>query len=588
MTDLAARAWKRSLRAEPPLAPEPGQTLSELKAKRPLETARTRLMVAGAIFALCFVALAVRLIGIGFLDADNDKHAKAGRTTNAVGLARADIVDRNGTLLATNLPMVSLYVDQSEVIDVAQSVDRLRSVLPEFEPKGLTARITGKARYVPLKRNLTPEQEYAINRLGLPGFHFEHTERRVYPHGQLFAHVLGYTDIDNHGLSGLEKALDRQLVAGPDADGRAPLALSLDIRVQHALAEELSDTIAAFQGVGGAGVVLDVETGEIIALVSLPSFDPNGKKTSDNVDQFNRVTLGVYELGSTFKAFTLAMALDYGVVGFNDGYDASQPIKIARYTITDDHPQNRWLSVPEIFMHSSNIGAAKMALDVGGARQKAFLKRLGLLDPLPLEVPEVGTPLRPQQWRDINTMTIAFGHGVAVTPLHLVTGVATLVNGGIMHPPTLLKREVGAAVPGERVLKPGTSEQMRRLLRLVVTDGTGKRASAPGYLVGGKTGTAEKASIAGYRKKSLISTFVGAFPINAPRYAVLAMIDEPKGNATTFGFATAGWTVAPAVSRLVTRIAPLLGVEPIDEESEPIRNELTIREVSLGAPFEAL
>ena len=579
MTDLATSSWKKSLTVEPPLAAEPGQRLSEGRAKRPIEVARTRLLVAGVVFALCFGVLGVRILGLAITEDVEVAQSTTGREAGTLGLARADIVDRNGMLLATNLPTVSLYVDQTKVIDPAADADKLRTVLPEYSRETLVKRIIGDGRYVWIKRNLTPEQEYQINRLGLPGFAFEREERRVYPQGPLFAHVLGYTGVDNHGLSGLERGLDRSLATGRRD---APVMLSLDLRVQHILAEELSRAITEFEGVGGAGVVLDVDSGEIVAMVSLPSFDPNGKKQQDDPDQFNRVTKGVYELGSTFKAFTLAMALDYDVVNLHGGYDASAPIHIARFTISDDHPQNRWLTVPEIFMHSSNIGAAKMALDVGAARQRAFLKKLGLLNPIALEIPEVGEPLAPtsKEWRDISTMTIAFGHGVAITPLHLVSGLATLVNGGISRQPTLIKQPAGAAAPGKRVIKAETSEVMRRLLRLVVTDGTGKNASAPGYLVGGKTGTAEKASAAGYSKKSLISTFVGAFPMTHPRYVVLAMIDEPKGNKASFGFATAGWTAAPVVSRVVTRVAPLLGIEPVDEESEPVRQELVVREIS--------
>ena len=579
MTDLATGNWKECLNVEAPLTAEPGQHLSESRAKRPLEMARTRMLVAGVVFALCFGVLSVRIVELAITEDDHGAGASAKYQAGAFSLARADIVDRSGMLLATNLPTVSLFVDQTKVLDVDVAAAKLNRVLPELSHDALIRRIKGKARYVWIKRGLTPDQEYEINRLGLPGFAFEREERRVYPQGSLFAHVLGYTGVDNHGLSGVERGLDQQLTA--DADG-APIALSLDLRVQHVLTEELSCAITDFGGIGGAGVVLDVDTGEIIAMVSLPSYDPNGKKQQDDPDQFNRVTKGVYELGSTFKAFTLAMALDYGVVDLDSGYDASKPIHISRFTINDDHPQNRWLSVPEIFMYSSNIGAAKMALDVGATRQRAFLKKIGLLDPVKLEIPEVSEPLSPskQDWRDLSTMTIAFGHGVAVTPLHLVSGIAALVNGGILRPATLIKQAAGATALGNRVIKAETSEIMRRLLRLVVTDGTGKKASAPGYLVGGKTGTAEKPSAGGYSKKSLISTFVGAFPMNAPRYVVLAMIDEPKGNESTFGFATAGWTAAPMISRLITRTAPLLGVEPIDEDASPVLHEMMVRDLS--------
>jgi cell division protein FtsI (penicillin-binding protein 3) len=529
------------------------------------------------------VVLAGRILGLALFDDAEASGGHAARATAAAATkARADIVDRNGMLLATNLPSVSLHVDQSEVLDAAEAADKLASVLPHLSRATLLARITGSARFAWVERNLTPDQAYAINRLGLPGFGFERTERRVYLQGPLIAHVLGYTGVDNHGLAGIERGLDARLQEGA-ATGARPIALSLDLRVQHVVAEELQRTIDEFQAVGGAGVVLDVDTAEVVALVSLPSFDPNGRKAVDNEEEFNRVTKGIYELGSTFKAFTIAMALDYGVCDLDDGYDASKPIRISRFTITDDHPQNRWLTVPEIFMHSSNIGAAKMAVEVGAERQKEFLERFGLLAALPLELPETGRPRFPKKWREINTMTIAFGHGVAVTPLHLANGIATLVNGGVLRRPTFLKEQPGEKVPGDQVIAPETSAKMRKLLRLVVTEGTGQKAAAAGYLVGGKTGTAEKPGLSGYRKKSLISTFVAAFPINAPRYVVLAMIDEPKGNRATFGFATAGWTAAPAAGRIIERIAPLLGIEPVDEAEATVKDGLELHQVALEA-----
>lgn len=582
MTDLATRTWKRALNAPPPLTVEPGEQLSEARARRPIEVARTRLLIAGAAFALCFAVLAFRIVGLAIFD-DSESRAIGGQAVaSSVAPGRADIVDRNGALLATNLPTVSLFADQTLVLDAGHAADRLRTVFPNYSREALIAKIKGNSRHAWIERNLTPDQAHQINQLGLPGFGFERTERRVYLQGPLFAHVLGYTNVDNHGLAGIELGLDTKLQAA-DRASTAPFALSLDLRVQHALVDELNDAIAEFEAVGGAGVVIDVDTAEVLALVSLPSFDPNGKRKADNDEEFNRVTKGIYELGSTFKAFTIAMALDYGVVDMKDGYDASHPIRVARYTIRDDHPQNRWLSVPEIFMHSSNIGAAKMALDVGGERQRDFLERLGLLSAMQLELPEVGAPQMPKPWREINTMTIAFGHGLSITPLHLANGIATLVNGGKLRRPTFVKQPDSAAVPGDQVISPETSEKMRKLLRLVVTEGTGQKASAPGYLVGGKTGTAEKAAAGGYQRKSLISTFVGAFPMQRPRYVVLAMIDEPKGNRSTYGFATAGWTAAPVVGRVIARIAPLLGIEPVDEEAEPIHRELDIREASHGA-----
>jgi cell division protein FtsI (penicillin-binding protein 3) len=586
VTDLAARAWRGQRARKPGGAWRASRRTTPRDAAKPLEVARSRLVIAGVVFALGFVALGIKVIGLSLNSDMATQRPSASQSETALSLARADIVDRNGNLLATDLPTTSLYIDQTQILDPVEAADQLRTVLPELDRGGLIDRTSGSNHFVWLKRNLTPEQQYQINRLGVPGFGFQREEKRVYPFGPLFAHALGVTGIDNYGLSGIEHALNTRL-AGDGKTSGAPLQLALDLRVQHALTEELLSSIEAFQAVGGAGLVMDATNGEILALASLPSFDPNGVRAPNDEEMFNRVTLGVYELGSTFKSFTVAMALDYGVVDLSSGYDASQPIHIGRFTIRDDHPRNRWLTVPEIFTYSSNIGAAKIALDVGGTRQRAFLGRLGMFDTVPLELPELGHPLVPKQWQEINTMTIAFGHGIAVTPLHLARGFAALVNGGILPEPTLLRRAPGEPVPGKRVIKAETSDVMRQLLRQVVTDGTGKKAAAPGYLIGGKTGTAEKVALGGYRKNSLLTVFIGAFPMNAPKYVVLTMLDEPKGNKASFGFATAGWTAAPVVGRVVSRVAPLLGVEPVDEDAPPSHEELLVQNPPSGAKLAA-
>jgi cell division protein FtsI (penicillin-binding protein 3) len=325
---------------------------------------------------------------------------------------------------------------------------------------------------------------------------------------------------------------------------------------------------------------MDARTGEVLAMVSLPDFDPNQPDSIDGEPRFNRATLGVYEMGSTFKIFTTAMALDSGKVTLQGGYDASEPIRIARYVIRDFHAKKRWLSVPEIFMYSSNIGSVKMALDVGPSAQRAFLRNLGMLTPSPVEITEVGAPLAPGQWRDINAMTIAFGHGIAVSPMQLVSGVAAMVNGGVLYPPTLIRRPPGELLVGKRVISARTSEKIRRLLRLVVEHGTGGKAEATGFLVGGKTGTAEKVVGRRYKAKALMSSFVGAFPMNDPRYVVFAMLDEPTGTKETFGYATGGWVAAPVVGNVISRIGPMLGVRPVDEEAPAIRRQMAIEIVT--------
>jgi cell division protein FtsI (penicillin-binding protein 3) len=352
--------------------------------------------------------------------------------------------------------------------------------------------------------------------------------------------------------------------------------LSLDIRLQYILRDEISRQIAEFSAIGGMGIIMDVNTGEVLAMVSLPDFDPNSPGTATEQTIFNRATLGLYEMGSTFKIFNTAMALESHTATLASSYDATNPIHIGRFTIHDDHPQRRWLTVPEIFEYSSNIGSAKMALEAGTERQKDFLGRLGLLKAPGFELPEIAAPLVPSPWQPINTMTIAFGHGISVSPLQTVTAVSAVVNGGVMHRATLVKHPDGEAVSGQQVLSNRTSEDMRKLLRLVVERGTGKLAAAPGYLVGGKTGTAEKVSGHHYARHALLSSFIGVFPINDPRYVIMVSVDEPHGNAKSFGYATGGWVAAPAVSRIVTRIAPLVGIQPVDEDSPEIRRSLMV------------
>jgi cell division protein FtsI (penicillin-binding protein 3) len=392
----------------------------------------------------------------------------------------------------------------------------------------------------------------------------------MYPMGSLAAHALGFTDIDNKGLTGIERYFDKELRTRQDN-----MALSIDVRVQHVLEHELGVAMKKFSAIGAAGLVMDVTTGEVVAMSSLPSFDPNQPNAIAQDLRFNRTTLGVYEMGSTFKIFTTAMALDAGTVSLHGGYDATNPIRVARFTIRDFHAKKRWLSVPEIFMYSSNIGTVKMALDVGIPGHRNFLTTIGMMKPVAIELSETGSPLSPNRWREINSMTISFGHGLAVSPLHLVAGVSAMVNGGIYRTPTLIRRNPSETPVGKRVITAETSAKMRRLMRLVVKNGTGRNAAAPGYLVGGKTGTAEKVSGRGYKKKALISSFVAAFPMHKPRYVVLAMLDEAKGTKETFGYATGGWVAAPVVGAVVRRIAPVLGMRPI-KETDPVRETLSI------------
>ena len=565
MRDLAVRRWWR-----PHHAPVPG---GEEETERPhsLERARGRLLLTGVVFLLCFGALVVRTLDVAVIGAPvGTPIAGGGGGLNPA--ARADIVDRNGVLLAANLPTHTLYVEPGKIMDRDAAVAALGDLFPGLDLRRVVALMDSERKTALLRHNLTPEQAHAINRLGDPGLWLERQEQRVYPQGRLFAHALGFTDVDNRGLAGIEKAVGEELRRRA-VDGGGPLALSLDIRVQHALADALHETMTAHRARGAAGIVMDVENGEVLALVSLPSFDPKAPDRDGTEARFNRATHGTYELGSTFKPFTVALALDRGVAGLEDSYDATQPLRVSRFLIRDHRPEKRWLTVPEILIHSSNIAAARLAMQVGAERQKQFLAALGMFERAPLETTERGRPIVPSRWRELTTMTVGFGHGLAVTPLHLVASYAALVNGGVTVAPTLLRREGGAAPERHRVISAETSAIMRMLLYAVVAEGTGRKAAVPGYLVGGKTGTAEKAVGGRYKRDSMITNFVGVFPIDRPRYAVLTLLDEPKGNDETFGFATAGWTAAPTAGAVIERIAPVLGIPaaigPGESEAEP-------------------
>lgn len=565
------------LKPNRPESPRERSERSRMAAKSSvLRVGRGRMAVAAAVFALAFVVSAGRLVELAIGGVEASGPVASVRLARQDIIRRSDIVDRNGVLLASNLAAPSLYADALEVPDAARAAARLLAVLPDLNRAKLIERLSSRQRFVWLKRHLTPQQQYQVNRLGIPGLYFKDEEQRVYPQGRLLSHVIGFTDIDGNGISGIEKFFDRRLIKSQTRKAQnKPLKLSVDVRVQYALREELATARAKFSAIGAAALVMDANSGEVLALASLPDFDPNHPSASPDNSLFNRATLGVYELGSVLKPLTVAMALETGTVGLRDGYNTKKPIRISRFTIRDSHPLARWQSVPEILIYSSNIGVARMALDVGIKRQRDFLDSMGMLRRPSLELPEVGAPQLPERWRDINAMTISYGHGLAVSALQITTAFSAVVNGGILTSPTLLRRAPDTVV-GARVLKRKTSSNMRRLLRSVVTDGTGKKAAAPGYLVGGKTGTAEKAGVRGYRRKALLSSFIAAFPMNKPRYVVYVLLDEPQGIKETHNYASAGWTAAPAVARVIARIGPLLGVEQIDEKNPLIRQAMHV------------
>lgn len=548
----------------------------ESREARSIGESRGRLILVAAFFALCFLMLGLRLLEVSTMGGGDlpfkrlvtepqllvsrDDDVDVSKVGEAQQVVRREIVDRNGLVLATSIKTASLVANPTIIRHehaVAVGLNKIFSAesVASFEEKLMRKHST----FLYLARHLTPTQQEAVNNLGVPGLFFEADIRRVYPYGGLFSHSIGYVGVDNQGLAGIEKYFDNALESPQE---KGPLQLSFDLRIQSMLRDELNKAVGDFQAVGGVGVVLDIKTGEVLAMTSLPEFDPHQPGRASDDARFNRATLGVYEMGSTFKTFTMAGAIENKVVTMKGGYDASRPIRMGNFTITDAHPEGRWLSVPEIFAYSSNIGTAKMALDLGAKRQRVFLQSLGLFEPVKLEVPELARPIIPREWPELTTMTVAYGHGISVSPMHLINAIAAVASNGKLHAMTLLKGGRADAQVGKQVISESTVADVRDLLRLVVMHGTGKSANAPGYDVGGKTGTAEKNTNGIYNKNAKVASFVGVFPVTDPRYAILVMVDEPKGNKSTYGFATGGWVSAPVAGRVVQRIAPLLAMQP--------------------------
>lgn len=516
-----------------------------------------RLMLLMLLFIGGTAMVALR---IGYLSVFSDT---GGNRAHVGAIARGDILDRNGIPLAQTIDAWSVGIHPAKVIgDKRALAESLARLMPERSAADYHRILQSKLTFTYLRRRATPELVAAVNRLGEPGIDLGREPERIYPQGMLAAHVLGFTDFDGNGVSGMEKVLNSELTGSLRSSGAV---LSIDSRVQQALEAELGAAMAKFSAIGAAGVVMDIETGEIVALTSLPELNPNKPAQQGPEAAFNRATLGVYELGSTFKPFTVAMAMDAGIIkSLGQMYNCPKALKAGRFSITDTHPFNRACSVAEIMQESSNIGTAQIAAQLGADRQREFLRQMRFLERVKIEIPERGRPLNPgSNWGEISTMTVGYGHGIAVSPLHLATGYATLFNGGFWRPATLLKHDGRNPVPqGERVFTAETSYKMRALLRLVVTHGTGRKADAPGYRVGGKTGTAEKILGGRYTHGAVVTTFAGVFPMEEPRYVVVVMMDDPKGTKETYGFHTAGWNVAPVVSGVVGRIGPMLGVMP--------------------------
>ncbi len=561
-------------------------TAPDLERRHALEKSRGRLVIAAAGFAVLFTALIGRLALITII-APTLPHrvekpvaqiiAEAAPKPNDVAIPnqRANILDRRGRELAISLPTVSVFADPRQIIDPVDTAHRLKRVLPRLNEERVIERLKAPDKqFVYLERQITPDEEQAINDLGIPGIDFRATMRRRYPMGRAAAQVLGGVDVDERGVAGIERQYDQRL-----RDDRSALRLSLDVDVQAVVRQELITAMQTFEAIGAAGMVMDVQTGELLAMVSLPDYDANLYRTATEEEKRNRGIKERYEPGSTFKLQTLSMALDANLVHIWDEFDASHPISIGRFTISDFEGKHRWLYLPEVLAYSSNLGAANIARIVGSERQRTWLKNMGMFGRTGIELPEAGLPIvqQPQAWKEIVTMTVGFGHGISVTPLHVVRGTAAIANGGVLMRPTILQIPPGQKPEGERIMQQSTSDLMRRLMRLVVTDGFGKTAEVPGYYPGGKTGTAEKVQAhGGYKKHANVAAFMCVFPMNAPRYAVYMMLDEPKGNKATYGYATAGWVAAPAAGKVIARIGPILGMLPDIANAPAISQALAI------------
>ena len=533
-----------------------------------LDKSGHRLYFAMIAFILVFSTIGWKLIKLA--DQPDEVAAKFFQPEQ-IAKARPDIVDRNGVVLATDLKSYSVYVEPRRLIDKDEAVELLTAVLPELNARDLRNKFSTKRGAVMIKRRVSRQVRDEIFRLGLPGIEFPTESQRFYPNGVVAAHVLGTTDVDNKGISGIEKYIDGQGLSDLANAGLAaqpadltPVKLTIDIRVQHALGDELSKAMEKYKAKAVGGMVIDVTTGEVIALASLPDFDPNNPADALNPDKINRVVVGTYEMGSTYKALTLAMAMDSGKATINSQFDARTNLRYGKFEITDFHATHRILTIPEVFIHSSNIGTAKAALAVGLEGHKAFLKKMGQFDRLRTELPESAEPQVPKYWSELTTVTVAYGHGLAVAPIQAVMAVCALVNGGNMMPPTFLPRtQEQADALSMRVIKPETSEAMRYLMRLNAANklGTAGKADIDGYFVGGKTGTANKNFHGHYDASKVFTTFMAVAPADKPKYLFMTIMDEPQAVQGTYGFQTAGWNAGPVTGAVIERVAPFLDIQ---------------------------
>lgn len=542
---------------------------ADKKTSDSLESGKNRLLFTMGLFFTAFCVIAAQLTAVTVLNASPVEHVKAAdEKTYAleIKMNRADIVDRNGVLLATSLPSADLYVDAEKIKNPETIAQALVQTLPDLQYKPLLKKLKSKKNFIYVKRNLTPKEQYDVNRLGFPQLNFQMTETRVYPQGPLMSHLIGTTDIDNNGIAGVEKAFNGKL-----SDKKETVRLSLDVGVQDSIHAVLQGSIEKYNAEGAAAVLMNAKTGEIVAMVSLPDYDPNNLKKAKRKDLFNTVSLGVYEVGSIMKLFNAAIGIDTKKITVNDRIDASKPVLVSNRLITEPEAKNRReMSVPEILIHSSNVGSAKIALAVGPEKQREYFRKFGFFDAAGIELPERGHPLMPSKWREVNTATAGYGYGVALTPVHVAAAAAALVNGGIYNAPSLVSKRAGDEIIGKRVISKKTSDVMRGMMRLVVTEGSGRKANVPGFEVGGKTGSAQKLVNGKYVGNTLRTSFVSAFPMDNPQYVLMVMLDAPKGIKETYNLNTAAWNAVPTAEKIIATVAPQLGVTPRPYESKQI------------------
>lgn len=545
-----------------------------------LETAKNRSLIAGASFCIAFLLIFGRLADVMVvrpLWGSHSSELPQKSMTLLEDRSRADVLDRNGEILATHLVTGSVYANPKVIINAEEAATKLSALLPDLGYQTILKRLkSGRKGFVWIVRHISPKLQQSINQLGIPGIYLYRDAKRVYPYGPLISHVLGYCGIDNNGLAGIEKYFDDRLTKTAD-----PLQLSIDVRIQHIVHDELSKAVDVFRAEGGSAMVMSLKTGEILSMVSLPDYDPNLPNQNAVSATFNRNTLGTYESGSIFKIFNTSIALETGTATLSSLYDASSPIRVGPFSIKDFKGKNRVMDVREIFMYSSNIGSAKMALQFGGHVQRAYFEKFGLLRAPTLELPEIASPLLPRQWRPVNIMTLSYGYGITVSPLQSLVAVAAVVNDGLMRPATLLRRDLGNQPEAIRIVSSKTSAKIRELMRMTVTHGTARKANVPGYEVIGKTGSAYKLQGRVYNESKKLTSFIGVFPKTNPKYMVLLFLDCPKPTSETYGYATGGWTATPTGGKIIARIAPLLGVIPVfDDEGERSMPQTNLTRVS--------